>query len=238
MRPTSITFTFNISGYRILTHTGSTYGYKARLTLFPDEDIGIFTAMTGDDQGYVYRTALHMYIADKFLGETPWLNSTTICSFPMPWSKAAKPSSKPNINFNRNPTRSLSYYTGYYSNPAYGNLIVSERGNKGLNVTYGFAEFELYAKSKADSFYGMAVGTVSATSITLKTFTFKFSREQNAITHLIIPGFESDVPPVFVKYVPTALKNPNSGGSNTGHMLSLCIHWYLNVYFLLYYLLA
>lgn len=107
-----------------------------------------------------------------------------------------------------------------YSNPAYGSLVVTKRGNKGLNVTIGFAEFELYAKSKANSFYGKAVGTAAASSVTLKTFTFKFDKAKNAITHLIVPGFESNVPPVFVKYVPTGLKFPNIGDSSTGHRLS------------------
>lgn len=207
-------------GYKILTHTGSTYGYGAMLTLFPDEEFGIFTALTGDDPGYLYRKALHMYIADNILGENSWLNSTSLCSFPAPWSKSLKPGSKLKISYNRKPTKSLSYYTGMYSNPAYGSLVVTKRGNKGLNVTIGFAEFELYAKSKANSFYGKAVGTAAASSVTLKTFTFKFDKAKNAITHLIVPGFESNVPPVFVKYVPTGLKFPNIGDSSTGHRLS------------------
>ncbi|CAG5136035.1 unnamed protein product, partial [Candidula unifasciata] len=41
-------------GYKILFHTGSTPGYASMLTLVPSENVGVFIAMNGDDDGVYY----------------------------------------------------------------------------------------------------------------------------------------------------------------------------------------
>jgi hypothetical protein len=65
------------------------WGYSSLVTLIPDMNIGIFTTMNGDDPGYRYRFLLHNYIGDLLLGENPWLNKTTLCTFPEPWYRAS-----------------------------------------------------------------------------------------------------------------------------------------------------
>jgi hypothetical protein len=45
-------------------------------------NIGIFTSMNGADGENTVRILFHNYIADLLLGEEPWLNKTTVCTFP------------------------------------------------------------------------------------------------------------------------------------------------------------
>ena len=52
-------------------------------------NVGVLTLMTGSDYQYKLRTALHMILMDHALGHAPWINSTTICSFPDPWRSSA-----------------------------------------------------------------------------------------------------------------------------------------------------
>ena len=52
-------------------------------------NVGVVTLMTGSDYQYKLRTALHMTLMDHALGHAPWINSTTICSFPDPWRSSA-----------------------------------------------------------------------------------------------------------------------------------------------------
>ena len=79
--------------------------------------------MTGEDEQYIFRTLLHSYLADTFLGETPTINETTICTYPEPWFPAVHTSHRL-IDKTRNSTHSLSAYVGTYHHPAYGDLVV------------------------------------------------------------------------------------------------------------------
>ena len=74
------------AGLPLVMHTGTSWGYGGLLTLLPDVGLGIFSAITGPDSKYFGRKAAHLYIADRLLGEEPWLNHTTACSFPEPWT--------------------------------------------------------------------------------------------------------------------------------------------------------
>ncbi|CAH1778321.1 unnamed protein product [Owenia fusiformis] len=74
-------------GNKKLSHGGSFFGYSAQLWLFPQSDIGVFTAAngpTGADASLALRS-INAYISDVLLGKEPWLNATTSCSFPLPW---------------------------------------------------------------------------------------------------------------------------------------------------------
>ena len=110
-------------GYRILRHTGTTFGYSSLITLIPEANLGIFSSMSGEDEHYIFRTLLHSYLADTFLGETPTINETTICTYPEPWFPAVHSNRRP-IDKTRNSTHSLSAYVGTYHHPAYGDLVV------------------------------------------------------------------------------------------------------------------
>ena len=73
----------------MIYHSGSTFGYRAYLTLLPAMNVGVVTLMTGSDYQYKLRTALHMTLMDHALSHAPWINTTTICSFPDPWRSSA-----------------------------------------------------------------------------------------------------------------------------------------------------
>lgn len=72
----------------MIAHSGSTWGYRALLTLLPTEKLGIFIAMTGDDPHYKYRFPLQNYIADHILGKvlvTVRPLVTFSLNIPTPW---------------------------------------------------------------------------------------------------------------------------------------------------------
>ncbi|XP_076464125.1 uncharacterized protein LOC143296197 [Babylonia areolata] len=72
-------------GYQMIYHSGSSFGYRAYLTLLPDKKVGVVSLMTGEDVGYGFRIALHTYLMDHALGLQPWINSSSICTYPEPW---------------------------------------------------------------------------------------------------------------------------------------------------------
>ena len=53
--------------------------------MLPDMDIGVVTLFTGSDSNYEFRVPLHEYLMDVALGFEPWINTSTICTFPDPW---------------------------------------------------------------------------------------------------------------------------------------------------------
>ena len=72
-------------------HSGTTFGYGAFLTLLPEMNVGVVSMLTGNDYHYKFRTPLHEYVMDVALGQAPWINSTSICTFPDPWKSAHSP---------------------------------------------------------------------------------------------------------------------------------------------------
>ncbi|KAJ8302679.1 hypothetical protein KUTeg_019075 [Tegillarca granosa] len=191
--------------YRILRHTGSTWGYSSLVTLIPDMNIGIFTSMTGNDHNYIFRALLHNYLSDIALGETPWLNGSTICSFPEPWYTI--PVSKhTSVNKNIPLYRDESEYIGSYSNNAYGTLNISHNATLNtLEMRYGFARWALYPKHTHDTFYGEASGLIKK-SFDLSTIKFHTGKTHH-ITSVEVTSFETNDPPVFQKQSHTTVSN-------------------------------
>eukprot|EP00058_Branchiostoma_floridae_P026674 XP_002612165.1 hypothetical protein BRAFLDRAFT_88904 [Branchiostoma floridae] len=77
-------------GFRRLYRDGFFTGFSSLISLFPDASGGVFTSLNGPAVPiHVYRdvhSILHYRVADMLLGLEPWLNTTTACSFPQPWS--------------------------------------------------------------------------------------------------------------------------------------------------------
>ncbi|WAR16486.1 GIGA6-like protein [Mya arenaria] len=193
-------------GWKTSLHTGSTFGYRSMTSLFPDQDFGVFTVFTGDDPSYIFRTNLILYTADLLFGVDPWLNASTICTFPEPWKSSSKSSSSPPRK-NIKPNRDLDLYCGVYSNEAYGNVEIYKNETENVLMgRYGFAVVALYPKSSADYFYAEGRELIKH----VKDFsTFKFQSTSSKITQLIIPSFETKDPPVF-KLVPNSRRKRNS----------------------------
>ena len=176
-------------------HTGSTFGYRAIVTLIPAINAGLFTAFTGDDPGFIFRTNLHLYMADLLLGHDPWLDNSTVCSFPEPWKRKTDDSTSKRPSTDIGADKELSKYEGQFSNKAYGRIEIYLNDSAGfLMAKVGFGRFILYPKSKADAFYAQGyeiMGNVRDFS------TFQFSFKHDTVTSLTIPSFESEDPPIF-----------------------------------------
>ncbi|XP_041369961.1 protein flp-like [Gigantopelta aegis] len=182
-------------GLPMVQHTGSTFGYRSIVTLIPSQKLGVFIVMTGSDPNYFFRNSLQDYIADVYMGETPWLNKTTICTFPSPWHSSRRRSvSRRRVGRLRNVHASLQAYVGTYRNEAYGNIIVTccTITNK-LHAVYGYGRWNL-VEDRVDDFDGS--WTRGPPNIDVK---FKFMRSGGAINALNIPTFYPKYPPVFFR---------------------------------------
>ncbi|XP_041357397.1 uncharacterized protein LOC121374360 [Gigantopelta aegis] len=72
----------NYKEFRSVQHNGIVDAYKSQLTLYPDLQTGIFISQTGP----TLHELLTFYLTDILLGDQPWLNASTVCSFPAPWA--------------------------------------------------------------------------------------------------------------------------------------------------------
>lgn len=144
----------HFKGHEILLHAGSTFGFKSFITLFPDHKIGVFTSMNGEDDNYILRVQLHNFLSDIALGETPWLNDTSICN-------QIKEPKYTGIAKNQNSIRPIDEYLGLYSNPIYGNLAVEKNhNNENLVLRYGNTTWNLWPRSEKDQFKAEGTGII------------------------------------------------------------------------------
>ncbi|XP_041368109.1 D-alanyl-D-alanine-carboxypeptidase/endopeptidase AmpH-like [Gigantopelta aegis] len=186
-------------GYPIITHTGSTFGYRAIMILIPDKKFGVFMVATGNDDEYLFRVSLANYVIDATLGFTPWLNASTFCSFPQPWfgrkvTKYKLPDSSTPYKKN------VSTYLGFFTNKAFGNMEVYYNASLGrVVIRYGYGEWALYPiAGPPDSFYGKGMGIISVKHC--HTFVFRSGKGAGDRTVKIeAMCFEMKLPPVFVR---------------------------------------
>ena len=78
---------FTVPGFRRAWHSGSLFGFASQIWLFPDLDLGLFVAVNGPARSphTQYRlTALLYYVSDLLLGDRPWLDEASACSYPAP----------------------------------------------------------------------------------------------------------------------------------------------------------
>ncbi|XP_002731344.1 uncharacterized protein LOC100376556 [Saccoglossus kowalevskii] len=165
-------------GYVRNEHAGAYPAFGSKLTIYKDVNIGIFTATNGpygiNDHDAMSR--IQAYASDILLGEEPWLNTTTACTFPEPWEEKSIPAEQYNIwggpsqansvlalsDLQLNATRPLGDYEGIYNHKALGNttIYMDESATLRYNYgTYGIGEL----KRTGDEFIFMATleGTMS-----------------------------------------------------------------------------
>ena len=166
------------------------------VTLIPSQNLGIFMSMTGTDYHYYFRNSLQNYIADVYMGETPWLNATTICTFPKPWRSSHKRSVSKTREKRRSRIvrRSVDEYTGTYRNKAYGNIVVTySTASNQLHAIFGYGRWDL-VDGGSDNFYckwARDPPTLNA--------KFRFLRKNGAVNAIKIPTFYWRYPPVFFR---------------------------------------
>lgn len=155
--------------------------------------------MTGSDRDYLFRSVMHNYLSDVALGECPWLNSSTICSFPEPWMRKSS-TSHHTIVKNVHSHRPISTYLGTYHNDAFGTLYIHTQPTDPtqLEMQYGIGNWKLFPKHTADQFSGEGEAIVNKI-ITLSTIKFHFDSHHRRIHSVEVPQFESHDPPVFTK---------------------------------------
>ncbi|XP_062573009.1 protein flp-like [Saccostrea cucullata] len=142
-------------GNDILLHSGSTFGYRSFITLFPNQNIGVFTSMNGEDDNYILRVLMHNFLSDVALEVTPWLDASSICA------ELTKPKYVGYSNTN-NPSRFIGEYVGTYHNPIYGCLSVTmDLNNEHLVLKYGVATWDLWTKSGKDKFKAEGTGDIT-----------------------------------------------------------------------------
>ncbi|XP_067661435.1 uncharacterized protein [Haliotis asinina] len=125
-------------GYRKIMHSGGLFSYITYLTLLPDLDFGIFTSANGPgtrDEGNAQK-AIAYYISDILIGDQPWLNSSTGCTFPMPWEDVSE-SSQNNSDITNTEVECLDCYIGRYGNYMFGDLDVVQSSESSLELHYG-----------------------------------------------------------------------------------------------------
>lgn len=178
----------------ILLHAGSTYGYRSFITLFPSQNIGVFTSMNGEDDDYILRVLLHNFLSDVALGVTPWLDASSICDR----LTAPKYTGYSNTN---NPQRPITEYIGLYVNPIYGNLNVEfDPNNEHLVLRYGVATWDFWTKSGKDQFKAEGTGMIRYLK-NMHSFTF-LTNENDGIISVRVDSFCSTCgndPPIFHK---------------------------------------
>ncbi|XP_064606865.1 uncharacterized protein LOC135471529 [Liolophura sinensis] len=156
-------FTGAYRGRHLVLHSGAFHSYTSLLWLFPDEDLGIFVSTNGIAEHDDPKLTTMMYASDLLLGETPWLNSTTACSFPEPWKVK---SSKNSTEFSRQEVHSerhLTEYVGVYGNRFVGdmNVFINRTANDTLQLNLGYnIQTFLYATSEKDVFRWKFIGNL------------------------------------------------------------------------------
>lgn len=225
------------TGYTIVTHTGTSWGYGALLTLVPDLGLGIHTSITGPDDGYRARRALHLYILDLLMGQHPWLNTTSACTFPdgpnprLRWtrpqiSRFGWTDQDSMIKFN------FTLYEGIYGNYGFGNVSVVYRPeSQQLVLLYGpLGVWLLHPTAQRHVFVGEGVDHVWCFYMDVVQFSVDNALYTPA-NNILIPSFEPDVPPVFIR-------NLQDKSCNGGHCLSHTLYIYLLWLLVLCYLLS
>lgn len=132
-----------------------------------------------------------MYIMDLLLGEEPWLNLTTACTFPEPWMPLRVRSRKVHSEFSR--STDYEKYAGIYGNFVYGN-ITFKANSSALVLEYGQMGRWQMVPVGTDSFRGVGIGTIWFDSLDSITF----SKEGDFYTTVDI-DFDPNVPTMFTR---------------------------------------
>ena len=200
---------FFIAGYSLVSHTGNLYGYSADLNMIPNNDIGVFLALNGHDYNLLGRLLTQAFLLDLALDEEPWLNTTTVCTFPHPWSPwlpddelmqtIASLDDGPAHRFTKIDQSSdfpypsdLTPYTGVYGDFYYGNVTVFSDDSQSLFIHYGsFQPTRLVPTGNENFFFG--VPDAYDWPVRIATVEFGFSEE--GLTQYDLCMAEFDWPP-------------------------------------------
>ncbi|KAK3599542.1 hypothetical protein CHS0354_006677 [Potamilus streckersoni] len=118
-------------GYKKVWHSGGLFAYISLLWVYPDMGIGIFASLNGPAVTNLASDALRtifFYVSDILLGEEPWLNATTACSFPGKWKNSTvRPVSNDDLHHPFNVI--LDRYVGNYGSHVFPDVHITKDEN-------------------------------------------------------------------------------------------------------------
>ncbi|XP_067661436.1 uncharacterized protein [Haliotis asinina] len=124
-------------GYKNIMHGGNFHSYIASLELYPDVHFGIFVSANGpgtkDEE--IAEKLISFYISDILIGDYPWLNSSTACTFPLPWDNWT-PSGQNNSDVTNSDVKCPECYVGKYGQCLFGDLEVRKGPGSSLELLY------------------------------------------------------------------------------------------------------
>ncbi|XP_046558560.1 penicillin-binding protein 4-like [Haliotis rubra] len=140
-------------GYRQMMHTGGINSYITFLKLYPDLDFGIFSSASGPEttDEAIAQNTISFYVSDILMGDQPWLNSSTACTYPSPWGKLP-PSTQNNSVVTNSDVECLDCYVGKYGQHLLGDVDVREGPGSSLELHYGMLRGSLNATDDKTSF--------------------------------------------------------------------------------------
>eukprot|EP00058_Branchiostoma_floridae_P025719 XP_002611209.1 hypothetical protein BRAFLDRAFT_71169 [Branchiostoma floridae] len=195
------------AGYKKVTHGGRVFGFTSLMTLFPDQTGGVFTSVNSPVINWdrdVHRV-LHYRVADMLLDLDPWLNTTTACTYPQPWSTRPASSQPVPPATSRDFPRDKRDYVGSYGNRVFGNLTIY------LSPTDGTLRFRAGLIGR-----GVVLPLNATNRILLKGPPDMFApvqvsleEEGGTIRRLVVPGVPPEPPVVFER----GLKVPDGDGT-------------------------
>ncbi|XP_070561631.1 uncharacterized protein [Ptychodera flava] len=145
-------------GYVKNFHAGAFPAFGSRLSVYPEVNVGVFIGANGpyDGNDHAAMQRIEAFATDLLLGEEPWLNATTACTFPEPWqpssegvsasfaSKRDKRNGENDKKLNKikshkvHSARPLDDYVGVYGHKALGNCSIwLEDDSENLRYRYG-----------------------------------------------------------------------------------------------------
>ena len=178
-------------------HYGSYPGLYSMITLLRGLNLGIFTSMHGAKNTipFEYLNLLHLYIMDLFMGKTPWLNGTSVCSFPR-WGQFTRTQSTSGVP-KRKPLQRPAYeYIGTYMHPVFGDLIV-RRSGKGLQMKFGRIVSNMFP---VNSTHFNIYEIVHEWLIGGARVEFVFDSDNSSVVSIKIPSLERRIPTIFIRH--------------------------------------
>ncbi|XP_076467996.1 uncharacterized protein LOC143298877 [Babylonia areolata] len=132
-----------------VTHTGGWFGYESIVTLFPDDDVGVYVTTNGPgtDAGSDAFRAITYLLSDMALGYSPWLNQTTACALGAERGREERRRSKDRggdpgdmqgqVRKKDDRIQHPHRMTGTYSNPLFGEVVISRTADHyGLGLSF------------------------------------------------------------------------------------------------------
>ncbi|XP_046575951.1 penicillin-binding protein 4-like [Haliotis rubra] len=139
--------------YNVSMHTGALNAYTSYIKLYRDLDVGIFVSESGPgtSNGEFAENLISFYISDILIGDEPWLNVSTACSYPKPWgswlSKLQNNSDVTNTDVD-----CLDCYVGKYGQYLFGDVDVRRGPGSSLDLQYGRLRGSLNTTDKKATF--------------------------------------------------------------------------------------